>query len=86
MTKDLMKAIQTFDDSIPEPNNPMVDYAHIEIAVAWQRIKDALIKQEESFIDSVDKLVEEIEEKAVFIDWDERQAVIDIIKDYYGVW
>ena len=45
MNKELEKAIQTLDEAIPEPNNKMVDMAHLEICTAWERIKETLRRQ-----------------------------------------
>lgn len=47
MNEELKKAIQTLDETIPEPNNRMVDTAHLEICTAWQKIKEALNKTQE---------------------------------------
>ena len=45
MNKELEKAIQTLDEAIPEPNNRMVDMAHLRICTAWERIKETLRRQ-----------------------------------------
>lgn len=41
---DIKKAIKILDDTIPPSNNKMVDFAHFNIAVAWEVIKEYLKK------------------------------------------
>ena len=50
MNKELEKAIQTLDDVIPEPDNPMVDLVHVGRAAAWQRIKKSLKEKQGKWI------------------------------------
>lgn len=38
-------AIKTLDEVIPEPENKMVDYEHLSIAIAWKTVKEELQKQ-----------------------------------------
>lgn len=40
----LNEAIKTLDETIPPPTNKMVDRAHLNIAIAWQTIKEELQK------------------------------------------
>ncbi len=38
----LQKAIRILDEVIPEPDDKMVDGAHLNISLAWMEIKEAL--------------------------------------------
>ena len=38
----LDEAIKTLDESIPSPQNKMVDSEHMGIAIAWQTIKKVM--------------------------------------------
>lgn len=52
MNDELKKAIQTLDEVIPEPNNPMVDLAHIHIAGSWAKVKEALSRRQGKWIEA----------------------------------
>jgi hypothetical protein len=42
----LPEAIKTLEENIPPPDNEMVDFDHLHIAVAWKTIKENLCIQE----------------------------------------
>ncbi|MDR2558680.1 MAG: hypothetical protein LBC86_03935 [Oscillospiraceae bacterium] len=44
----LTDAIRTLDETIPPPQNKMVDRAHMDIAIAWQTIKESLLRCDNS--------------------------------------
>ena len=41
----IVEAIKTLDEVIPDPNNRMVDLNHLPIAIAWKTVKEELQKQ-----------------------------------------
>jgi len=42
----LKEAKKILDECIPHPNNKMVDFEHLTIAVAWQKVKEELERKE----------------------------------------